>query len=221
MKSIQRSRAEFVCVGVGISCRSIRSHYSATIRRDDYYLVHLLLGQLAALCGRTFGECTLAPALGVSFKLKNHWTNTPRWGLIVGGAAIMSFGQIALIVVGSWFFGAPPAHEIPFANRSIELRLFVIVVAMPFVETIVGQWLPIRLVRGVFRQPWWVAGLCSAIAFTCLHGYTDRTVVSIVLGAAVLAAVFVVEARKQGRPIFSTYVTHALANGLVLAVRFL
>ncbi|MEM5386777.1 CPBP family glutamic-type intramembrane protease [Paraburkholderia phymatum] len=133
----------------------------------------------------------------------------------------MFFGQIALILLGSWLWGTAPRHEKPFSNYSIEFQLFVTVVVMPFVETLVGQWLPIRVVSGILRQSWWLAGLASAIAFTCLHGYTDRAVLSIFLGATVLAAVFVIEARRDGRPVLSTYLTHALANAFVLALRLL
>jgi len=42
---------------------------------------------------------------------------------------------------------------------------------------------------------------------------------TILLGAMVLAAVFVIETRKRGRPILSTYLTHALANALVQFLR--
>lgn len=145
----------------------------------------------------------------------------PRWGLIVGGATVMFFGQIALILLGSWLWGTAPGHEKPFSNQSIAFQLFITVVAMPFVETLIGQWLPIRLVSGILRQPWWLGGLASAIAFTCLHGYTDRAALSIFLGAVVLATVFVIEARRLGRPVLSTYLTHALANAFVLALRLL
>jgi membrane protease YdiL (CAAX protease family) len=90
---------------------------------------------------------------------------------------------------------------------------------MPYIETLIGQWLPIRLIRGALGQPWWLAGLVSAVAFTGLHGYTDRAALSIFFGATVLAAVFVIEARRHGRPVVITYLTHALANAFVLALR--
>ncbi|WP_250528307.1 CPBP family glutamic-type intramembrane protease [Caballeronia sp. GAWG2-1] len=133
----------------------------------------------------------------------------------------MFIGQIALILVGFWAWGPSPGHAKPFANHSFAFQLLVTVVAMPFVETLIGQWLPIRLVSGVLRQPFWLGGLASAIAFTCLHGYTDRAVLSIFLGATVLAAVFVIEAQRLGRPELSTYVTHALANALVIMLRLI
>ncbi|PRY04590.1 hypothetical protein B0G73_112270 [Paraburkholderia sp. BL25I1N1] len=117
----------------------------------------------------------------INFDAKFRLVELPRWGLVVGGAAVMFLGQIALILLGSWLWGPAPGHEKPFANHSIGFQLLVTVVAMPFVETLIGQWIPIRLVSGALRQPWWLAGLASAIAFTCLHGYTDRAALSIFL----------------------------------------
>jgi membrane protease YdiL (CAAX protease family) len=141
--------------------------------------------------------------------------------LIVAGAALMFAGQILLILTSWWILGTGDAQERPFENRSIEFKLLVIVVVMPYVETLIGQWAPIRLLAGVLRQPWWHAWLGSTIVFTCLHGSTDRNVLSIFLGAMVLAGVFVIEARRRGRPVLCAYLTHALANAMVLSLQLL
>ena len=133
----------------------------------------------------------------------------------------MFLGQIALVLAGSWLLDEPASHARPFANRSFQLQLFVIVLVMPFVETIIGQWLPIRLINGGLHRPWRLAGFVSAIAFTGLHGYTDRAAVSVFLGAVVLAAVFVTEAKKSGRPVLSTFLTHAFASAFVQVLRIL
>lgn len=142
-----------------------------------------------------------------------------RWRLIAGAAAVMFFGQISLILLGSWLLGTASVRENPSANHSVEFQLIVTVIALPFTETLVGQWLPIRLLTGWLRQPWWLAWAISVIVFTGLHGYTDRAVLTILLGAMVLSTVFVIEARRRGRPVLSTYLTHALANALVLLLR--
>jgi membrane protease YdiL (CAAX protease family) len=142
----------------------------------------------------------------------------PRWILIAGGAALMFFGQILLVLIEWWTLGEPPAHPASFPQLSAEFQIILAVVVAPFLETIVGQWLPIRLVNGRFGQPWWVAGIASAIIFTCLHGYLDRRAINVMLGAWVLATVFIAEARRSGRPILSTSLTHALANGMVVAL---
>ncbi|WP_460908051.1 hypothetical protein [Paraburkholderia jirisanensis] len=63
----------------------------------------------------------------------------PGWGLAIGGATLMFFDQIVLILIGTWLWGAVPEHEKPFSDRSIGLQLFVIVVAMPYIETLIGQ----------------------------------------------------------------------------------
>ena len=150
---------------------------------------------------------------------KRSWNDVPRWGLIVGGAAIMLFGQIALIFAQYALWGAPAPHQNPLAGKPIPVQLFFVVILMPFLETIVGQRLPIRLINGVFRLSWWVAAAGSIALFTLMHGYVDRAVVTILLGAVVLAAVFIVEAKRNGRPVLSTWLTHALANASVLSLQ--
>ena len=132
----------------------------------------------------------------------------------------MFFGQIALIFTQSALWGAPAPHQNPLAHQPIPVQLFFIVILMPLLETIVGQWLPIRLISGVFRLSWRVAAAGSIALFTLMHGcYVDRAVVTIFLGAVVLAAVFIVEAQRHGRPVLSTWLTHALANACVLSLQ--
>ncbi|MBB5443980.1 hypothetical protein HDG38_002604 [Paraburkholderia sp. WSM4177] len=150
---------------------------------------------------------------------KRSWNEVPRWRLIIGGAAIMFFGQIALIFAQYALWGPPAPHKNPLADKPIPVQLFFITILMPFLETIVGQWLPIRLIDGVFRSSWRVAAAASIALFTLMHGYVDRAVATILLGAAVLAAVFIVEAKRNGRPILSTWLTHALANACVLSLQ--
>ena len=106
------------------------------------------------------------------------------------------------------------------AKYSTGILLVGGVVVMPFIETLAGQWLPIHLVRRLLKFSWWIPGLASVIVFTALHGYTDRFAINILLGAVVLAAIFVIEAKRNGRPILSTYLTHVLANSMVLCLEF-
>ncbi|OLL32404.1 hypothetical protein BTH42_08170 [Burkholderia sp. SRS-W-2-2016] len=159
------------------------------------------------------------PALSVL--TKRSWSDVPRPALIIGGAAVMFFGQIVLVLAEYALLGAPPAHDKPLAHQSLQVRVLVIVVVMPFVETLIGQWLPIRLINRVCRLSWRVAGFGSIALFTLLHGYTDRAVAPILLGAVVLATVFIVEAKRNGRPVVTTWLTHALANACVLLLQSL
>ncbi|MEX3786292.1 CPBP family glutamic-type intramembrane protease [Paraburkholderia sp. BR14374] len=131
----------------------------------------------------------------------------------------MFFGQIALIFAQYALWGAPAPHTIPLADKPIVVQVFFIVILMPLPETIVGQWLPIRLINGIFRLSWRIAAVGSIALFTLMHGYVDRAVASILLGAVVLATVFIVEAKRKGRPVLSTWLTHALANACVLSLQ--
>lgn len=107
------------------------------------------------------------------------------------------------------------------AKYPAAIQFMVGVVMMPFIETLAGQWLPIQVARRLLTSSWWIAGLVSVIVFTVLHGYTDRFAVTILLGAIVLSAVFTIEAKRNGRPILCTYLTHAAANSMVFSLQFL
>lgn len=133
----------------------------------------------------------------------------------------MVVGQMVLIPLGNWLWGAAPAGQNSMDKYAVAFQWTAGVVAMPFIETLLGQYLPIRLLRGSMRQSWVVAALVSALVFTGLHGYTDRSALPMFLGGCVLAGIFVTEAQRQGRPILSTYLTHAMANAMVLCLRWL
>lgn len=59
------------------------------------------------------------------------------------------------------------------------------------------------------------------IVLTVLHGYTDRFKVAILLGAIAPSTVLAIEAKRNGRPIPCTYLTHAAANSMALSLQFL
>lgn len=153
--------------------------------------------------------------------IQKRLLQAPRWGLILGGAAAMFLGQLLWALVAAWTMGPVPPGGNPMAGYSAGMQLLGGVVLMPFLETLVGQWLPIRAVRRLCAAPWWVAGLASVALFTVLHGYTDRFAINILLGATVLAAIFAIEAKRHGRPVLSTWLTHALANLMVLGLQLL
>lgn len=133
----------------------------------------------------------------------------------------MFFGQILWTVFAIWAIGPVPSASNPMAKYSSSILLIGGVVFMPFIETLAGQWLPIQLARRFLASPWWIAGLVSAIVFTLLHGFTDRFTVNILIGAIVLSAIFVIEAKRHGTPVISTYLTHALANSMVFCLQIL
>lgn len=83
------------------------------------------------------------------------------------------------------------------------------------------QSLPIQVIRRLLTSSWWIAGLVSVIVFTAMHGCTDRFAVTILLGAMVLSAVFAIEAKRNGRPVLCTYLTHVAANSKVFSLQFL
>ncbi|NIF81897.1 hypothetical protein F3J24_00005 [Comamonas sp. Tr-654] len=157
----------------------------------------------------------------MSHEIPIRLLNAPRWMLILGGAGIMFFGQMLWVLFTVWAIGPVPSAANSMAKYSLGIQLIGGVVVMPFIETLAGQWLPIQMVRRLFRSPWWIAGLASVIVFTVSHGYTGRFAVTILLGAIVLSAIFVIETKRNGRPILCTYLTHAAANSMVFSLQFL
>lgn len=131
----------------------------------------------------------------------------------------MFFGQILWALLTVWVVGPVQSGGNPMAKYSAGILLIGGVVVMPFIETLAGQWLPIQIVRRLLKSSWWISGLASVIVFTVLHGYTDRFAINILLGAVVLSAIFVIEAKRHGRPVLSTYLTHALANTMVFCLQ--
>lgn len=132
----------------------------------------------------------------------------------------MFSGQILWAVFTTVAIGPVAPGSNPMAKYSVGIQLIGGVLVMPFLETLAGQWLPIRVARRLLTSSWGIAGLTSVIVFTVLHGYTDRFAVNILLGAIVLSAVFVIEAKRNGRPVLSTYLTHAIANSMVFFLQF-
>lgn len=132
----------------------------------------------------------------------------------------MFFGQILLALLTVWVVGPVLPSANPMAKYSAGVLLIGGIVVMPFIETLAGQWLPIQMVRRLLNSSWWISGLASVIVFTVLHGYTDHFAINILLGAVVLSAIFVIEAKRNGRPVLSTYLTHALANSMVFCLQF-
>lgn len=133
----------------------------------------------------------------------------------------MFCGQILWALFAILALGPGPTAVNPMAKYSVSIQLMGGVVFMPFLETLAGQWLPIRLARRLLASPWWAAAFVSVIVFTVLHGFTDRYAVNILIGAIVLSAIFVIEAKRHGRPVLSTYLTHALANTMVFCLQTL
>lgn len=157
----------------------------------------------------------------MNLDIRNRLFTTPQWMLILGAACTMFFGQVLWSVLASVVSGplSPEADPSPQWTQLPEIALGVVV--LPYLETLIGQWLPIYLVRRFITSSWWVAGLVSAIWFTVLHAYTDRMAVNMLIGAVVLAAVFILEKQRKGSPIVSTYLTHALSNAMVFGLQFL
>jgi CAAX prenyl protease-like protein len=138
----------------------------------------------------------------------------PVWGL----SCFLLSALVAIPVVLITGQGNPPIHDM--ARRDPGLLLAVLVLA-PFVETFIGQWLPVAVV-GVFRGSTVLKVTVSALLFASLHipnSWANAIVILLVSGP-ILAYTFV-RFRRESRwkAYFTTTVTHVINNfcaGLII-----
>ncbi|MGF6773626.1 hypothetical protein P3T18_006140 [Paraburkholderia sp. GAS199] len=137
--------------------------------------------------------------------------------VVVGALAILAAQSLISISLGG-LLGYPLPDADPFAARPYWLKVLGVAVIAPFFETLVFQWALIGVLRGPLRRSWFVAGCVSALIFGLAHGHTDWRAVRMVATAAILAAVFIIEARRAGPAFKATFFTHALFNSFTLVL---
>lgn len=138
----------------------------------------------------------------------------PVWGL----GTFLGSMVIAIPLVHLSGQGNPPIAAL--ASRDPGLLLAILVLA-PFLETLIGQWLPIAAV-GCFSRSTALKVAVSSLLFGALHlgnSWTNAGVVLLV--AAPVYAYTFVRFRRESRwkAYFTTSLTHAISNsctGLVL-----
>jgi hypothetical protein len=115
-------------------------------------------------------------------------------------------------------FGYPTPGLDPFAGRPLWLKILWVALFAPLYETFLFQWLIIKFLRGPLRRSWGVAGVVSTVVFGLGHGHTDWRAIRMLATAAILTSIFIIEARRSGPAFRATFATHALFNGLTIAL---
>jgi membrane protease YdiL (CAAX protease family) len=100
-----------------------------------------------------------------------------------------------------------------FEKRGLVSMLLFGCVIAPLVETALHQWACLRLLSKL-RCPVSAAIVVSALLFGLGHTYSIAYVAMTFWTGLVLAAVFVIEDRRAGRPFLATAAVHAMRNGI-------
>lgn len=144
----------------------------------------------------------------------------PEWAQTAGFAVCMLFINLAigLAIAPLGFHGASPTKERMIDQRGILFAFLFIVIAGPFLETIIGQWLPLFVGRLAKRSPS-VRILWAACWFSILHITEGFVTMLQTFGVGwILASCFVFN-RDEGwmKAYRVTSIAHALHN-LVLFI---
>jgi hypothetical protein len=71
----------------------------------------------------------------------------------------------------------------------------------------------------LLRANWTISCIITGCIFGALHGYRDSALLKLSIAGILLTAVFVIEKRKQGRPIRMTFAVHSLYNTILWLAR--
>jgi hypothetical protein len=117
-----------------------------------------------------------------------------------------------LIAVPLVLFGT----EVPDQGLDVSLwTLFTIALAAPLAETLLGQWLPIKITSYFTTRPA-VLVIVSAVLFSAAHGSVAPAILPVGLG---LAWVFLIKRRESFKKAFwLTAAVHALHNFIVFGL---
>ncbi len=157
----------------------------------------------------------------VSVPYVSHSTRTAvatRGGIVVAAISVLYVAQYMIESIADALFGASAVARALPPSRLATNPLVVCILA-PIVETMVFQWAPIRAGKKWLRMPYLIAASCSALIFGVAHGLEGRLLAKAIFGGVVFAATFVIEARKDGRPIATTIVVHSLYNSSLFFLR--
>jgi hypothetical protein len=98
-------------------------------------------------------------------------------------------------------------------------RLFFGSLVVPLIETLLFQFLPVRLLRRRLHAKWWVTILVSAALFAAWHYYSPGYVIFAFLIGVVLAYCFALRDVPGKHGFVLTFFVHALRNGIVSVLR--
>lgn len=147
----------------------------------------------------------------------------PAFAGAVAGALAFVLTQLSLrLLVPVEAVEAGPVAAAPLLESGDLLRIAVMAFLVgPLLETVIGQWLPIELLRRVPRMPWQAMMLASAALFSAAHMLNGSGAIHGVTTFAfgMLLAGLYLAYREQGcrRAFVAAWTAHAVNNGLAIA----
>jgi len=103
---------------------------------------------------------------------------------------------------------------------NIWYRYLIVVLLGPIVETFVFQAMPYYFLNmfEFMKQHVWITILLPAIVFGCLHDFSLQYVLSATMMGIVFQFTYHTRSKK-GDPFLSTYLLHALLNGMSITMQ--
>lgn len=108
----------------------------------------------------------------------------------------------------------PGPGSISMQSLGLVGRILLACVVAPLVETALFQWLPVRVLRGIFQVAWPYVMAVSAGLFAAAHTYTVGYVIFAFLVGLVMAYCFAVRYEHNHRSFSITSFVHSLRNGV-------
>jgi membrane protease YdiL (CAAX protease family) len=139
------------------------------------------------------------------------------WSAIAGTGCFLAALLVGLLVNALVPGGNPPLERLA---RQDPAGFLLLLVTLPFVETLIGQWLPIALV-GFFTRSTAPKVVVSSILFAALHlSNSPANALTILLVAGPVFAYTFVRWRHVSRTkaYLATSLTHAVHNGIAGAI---
>ena len=99
-----------------------------------------------------------------------------------------------------------------FASYNVLIRLFLLLIFAPLIETALLQWAPIRLLHTKFKVSWPVTIFASAGIFASVHNYSFGMIIFGFLAGLVLAYGFAARDDGKGSSFWLVTIVHSLRN---------
>jgi Type II CAAX prenyl endopeptidase Rce1-like len=137
-------------------------------------------------------------------------------------AAAIGLSFSAQIAIGTIIFAltgqTSPVHH-PLGQYSTVMQFFGGSILAPLLETLLVQATGIFIFRRLLRANWTISCVAVGCIFGALHGYAGSALLKLSITGILLTAVFVIEKRKEGKPILMTFATHSIYNTILWAAR--
>lgn len=108
------------------------------------------------------------------------------------------------------------------ASTSFWVLFFVVIIA-PLFETIMFQYIPIKLISILLnkkkqRIKEYTCILCSALLFAAIHCYNITYIVITFLGGIIFAYLFILSGKRKEFPIINIAIMHSVLNFIASAI---